>query len=46
MLDEMTQRNASKFAIFLKYENPYSHISFHGHSLGKNKVAQDEKNLH
>ena len=22
MLDEMTQQNASKFAIFLEYENP------------------------
>ena len=38
MLDEMFQRNASKFDIFLEYENP--HASF---SLGeKNKVAQSE----
>ena len=60
----MTYRNASKFAIFLECENPYSFfIIFHftlffsimndpdyvnidqgnGHSLGKNKVAQNEK---
>ena len=31
MLDEMFQQNASKFAIFLEYENPRSlfHFSFH-----------------
>ena len=31
MLDEMTQRNASKFAIFYIYENPkwLFHFSFH-----------------
>ena len=28
MLDEMTYRNASKFAIFLEYENPYSFFLF------------------
>ena len=30
MLDEMFQRNVSKFAIFLEYENPHSffHFSF------------------
>ena len=30
MLDEMTQRNTSKFAIFMEYENPPSffHFSF------------------
>ena len=29
MLDEMFQRNASKFAIFLEYENPHSFFMFH-----------------
>ena len=29
MLDEMTKRNASKFAIFLEYENPRSFFLFH-----------------
>ena len=29
MLDEMTQQNTSKFAIFLEYENPCSFFSFH-----------------
>ena len=28
MLDEMFQRNASKFAIFLEYENPCSFFHF------------------
>ena len=28
MLDEMFQRNASKFAIFLEYENPCSFFRF------------------
>ena len=29
MLDKMTQRNASKFAIFFYYENPYRFCVFH-----------------
>ena len=31
MLDEMTERNASRFAIFLEYENvrTFFHFSFH-----------------
>ena len=29
MLDEMFQRNASKFAIFLEYKNPCSFFVFH-----------------
>ena len=28
ILDEMTYRNDSKFAIFLEYENPLTHIVF------------------
>ena len=28
MFDEMTEQNASKFAVFLEYENPYSFFSF------------------
>ena len=28
MLDEMTKQNASKFAIFLEYENPLSFFKF------------------
>ena len=28
MLDEMTYRNASNFAIFLEYENPHSFFHF------------------
>ena len=51
MLDEMTWRNASKFAIFYidTYTKPQSfffHFSFRVHLifyLMKNKVAQNEK---
>ena len=46
MLDEMFQRNAPKFAIFLEYENSYFPPVFYFvqvQSLGKNKVARNEK---
>ena len=46
MLDQMFQRNASKFAIHLEYKNSHCWSMLHrpGHSLGgKNKLAQYEK---
>ena len=33
MLDEMFQRNTSKFAIFLEYENHIGFFSYHANSL-------------
>ena len=48
MLDEMFHRNASKFGIFLEFENPFSFfLSFHfveqGIYWGKNNVVRNEK---
>ena len=48
MLDEMFQQNASKFAIFLEYENLHAYyfsLSTQTRAFirGKNKVACNEK---
>ena len=49
MLDEMFQQNASKFAIFLEYENPHSFFRFSFHAMyfyffpNDELVAQNEK---